>query len=378
MINKNYNYKTYLIKPFLHLNIKRNMFKFAMKKSTTFLMLKMPLVMSYRYPSFIARGSSLHGSIRHDLSLFLHHHIKFLKNVQITDDVDLKLLRLLKEILAINIKITQHTLDILYPDKPIKMRTLLMEFPNIAIHNPKAELFATNEIVVSSVVMHHAIIKAPIFEKGKIIIYGFHYENDKKTLANEIAYKQTGQQNPDIFYNYYEKGMVKWSRYYDIKSGNYEVDCGHIVTTSSEKEFENFSEDMLRGQKSCYSKKDPVFRELSNLINNKNLTWGQRNEKFQLFLKDNLQNHPDINPSIVVYTPLNYDITQQKNTPNCTDVISDTFCYSDITTSQSTVAKSLINGGITTLEKYKQIPGHCPNIAKMLQNMIDEILIYTT
>lgn len=60
----------------------------------------------------------------------------------------------------------------------------------------------------------------------------------------------------------------------------------------------------------------------------------ERNLLFQELLKEKLQQDLKINPSIVVYGPLSYEIAQQKSTLNSTQGISDVACFSDIEKSQ--------------------------------------------
>lgn len=95
---------------------------------------------------------------------------------------------------------------------------------------------------------------------------------------------------------------------------------------------------------------------------------------FHEYLRDNLYKYPKINPSIVLKNDLLYDVGNQKPHANITSFIT-TGSFENIDNTIQTISRSIVMGGKTCIENYKQHHGNnskiIESIMELLENTVD-------
>jgi len=324
----------------------------------------------FLYPSStMAAGTKIYGEQKIRLNNILYLHNYYLRNLKDPKNSSTELLEFIEETFFIDPKLTQHILSIYYPTYSFSLDDLRFRYPKIGITNPNSSVYASFDIVFPTIVAKKIMLKNPIFKEGHISVLG--YSDNFKPELTKIAYNQTEQPNPDYYY-VYNKDNNKWERYLDLKTGKFKVNTGHIVCAREGQIYEDLSKFILVGQKLSYASNSEIQKELTSLFDNKNLTWGERNEAFQLFLKDNLHKYPTINPSFVLKAQLYYEVNNMRPHKMLSSIVESSTCFESLEESEKTLSKSLVVGGSKCYNNYIDHLGNSPNIKKALLDMISE------
>jgi hypothetical protein len=376
MIHTIHRIRFYLSKSLPQGTIKRFMFHFKLgfSKGTQLLPKNTgPYYDFIRNPSFLAQGSFVYGEERHDLSVISYSYVNFLVNYNVKDSYDMQMLLFINQIVGFNLKMFQHFFDILHSTDSIAINILRVTYPKLVIENISQNLNASNACVITSSIANQIKETSHLFVTGKMTVLDFGGENAKMNARTQEAYEQTSQPHPDLFYEHKKNDIIIWSRYYDIKSGNFNVNDGHLIPTSNVKIYEFLSEKILNGQYQCYKDIPEIKSYLKTLFKNKSLTWSDRSQLFQLFIRDNLQLYPEINPSFPILIPLEYNLAQERNM-RCPLDIGDTECFININTSKITAARTLIFKGKAAVDKYNLLPSHDKEVFAIASRLLKELL----
>lgn len=102
----------------------------------------------------------------------------------------------------------------------------------------------------------------------------------------------------------------------------------------------------------------------------KNLSWSERNFQFQNFLKDHLQEFPEINPSFILYNPLMHKIAYEPVSKPLRSFITET-ALANVENTQIVLAKTIVAGGKTCRENYLKHPYKSPIIVNLIKELLN-------
>jgi hypothetical protein len=325
-----------------------------------------------RSTGLMAAGTQIPGICRKSLALILTHHNIFLRNLdeKHLENSSEKLITLVQNVHLINSKYTQHVMSVMYPKMSFSLLKLQSICPKVIIVDPKSALLTDFSSVIAAVVANDAIKNNIIFKEGNFYVLGFPDPNKQKKIINSAEYQDTGQPNPDYYYQF-NKSTGIWQRYYDLKTGKIAVNKGHILCVREGKEYEKWSEYILKAQRTSYPSEHPLRKYLEVLINNKNMSWGERNDALHVFLKENLAKLPDINPSLILKSELLYEIDQIQPQKSVFEAVNcaGAACMESYENSVNVIAESIYAGGKKCIENFSKIPGANPGIKKILAEM---------
>lgn len=363
---------TNLIKHFSAKIITRHMWKASQNKIMFSLTPKIPLKFFARQPSFVAQGTLIHGSEYSQILKILTWHNNYLFYLDFMQDLDHQTFKFYRDIMFVNPKFFQHIMSILYPNAQYSLITLKQLYPNIFIDSSK--LYITEDVVVTATATD-IMQKAPVFSKGNLAVLACEYNpKEKMKPIHEKALMQTNQKHPDFLYNAVyklnNKNNLVWERFYDWKTGKIEINSGHVLCFSNLKDYEYEVPQLLNAQAKKYSHISSIKNELNNLFNDKSLTWANRNTKFQAFITTILHEHPDINPSFILYNPLLYEI-DNKPIPSILKSAITTSSFENIEKSEEALAKAIMLGGTTCQENYIKHPYKSTIIVGLIKELLN-------
>lgn len=268
-------------------------------------------------------------------------------------------------------KVFQHLLSAMYPKAFYSINTLRAFYPQINIDGGNTNLFVTEDVLVAATV--GGIMKTnPLFKDGVLTILACNYDElkKKKETANIIAMTQTKQQHPDYYYIYksIDKNTGIWQRFYDLKTGQFSINTGHLVCFSNLQEYEKQVQHLLKAQYHFYT--DRAIKDKYKIIlEDKSLNWSSRNLKIQEFFRDNLHKFPNINPSFLLYNPRLYELDKSDIPKKFTGFINSE-SLANMENTHIMIAKAISLGGKKCCENYQKHPDNNPFIVKLLQKYI--------
>ena len=324
-----------------------------------------------RYPSLVAEGTLLNKSDYQDIKKILYLHNRYLFNLNFLKNLDYQSFDFYNNVMLINPKFFQHILSIAYPKAQFSLDDLRRYFPNIGVQGGKTDLLITEDALIAAIGAS-IMKKAPLFKQGSLTVLACEYDPKvKKEKINQLALFQTKQKHPDYYYVYKplnnQSGL--WVRYYDFKTGKQNINTGHIRCTSDKAFFEKEAAQLLYAQLKKYNDKPHIQKGLKEILDNPNLTWLERNERAHSLYRDNLQVNPDMNPSIIIYNPLMYEIDQMNIPKNINYPVTQS-CMESVETTQKVLAETIYEGGVVCRENYLKHPYNCPIIVGYIRKMI--------
>lgn len=331
-----------------------------------------------RPPSYVAQGTLLLATTEYnDIQKFLYFHNQYLFKLKTSQDVDFQTFKLYAEIMLKNPKIFQHILSVAYPKASYSLYELRAFFSKINIDGGQANLFVKEDVVVAATAAN-VMKENIIFKKGSLTVLACDYDEtkNKKEIKNLVALAQTKQEHPDYCYVY--KSMDSnnnnglWQRYYDFKTGKFNIDTGHIYCVSNLHDYEEKVKHHLHGQYSFYREVE-IQKKYKEILNDTSLTWAQRNFQIQEFWRDNLHKYPHTNPSFILYHPALYEIDNATVPKSFTGFINSTSLES-VENTQLMLAKAISLGGKTCQENYQKHPYNSPIIVGMIRDFVNEHL----
>lgn len=209
-----------------------------------------------------------------------------------------KLLSLM-DMSTINMKLFQHTVTIMFPDAKFPLELVQNKYSKTAIGLKDTEYLSWNDLMA----VHVAFLlkKQNIFPDGKFFVYGTPpYDPQKGDTSNNLqAIANTGQKNPDYYFI-----TDAWTRYYDLKTGQYSPMKGHIAIKNNSKDFEASTQNLMISQKYFFEKFGTKYLDVTdfidNLFNNKSLTWLQKSKSLANFYFTNMHRLPPQTPSMIL------------------------------------------------------------------------------
>lgn len=275
----------------------------------------------------------------------------------------------------INLKIFQHTITQIFPVAKFSIEKVQARYPNVKL-GAKAETLDWNDVIA----VHYAAIikKSNFFASGKLYTHATPpYDPSKGDVSNNAqAVANTGQKNPDYYYIYeLVKDSPLWSRYFDLKSGLFEIMRGHIVFRNNSNDFEFTVKTTMLGQKSAFTLMGPDFVDFVNaitkLLYDKTLNWEQRNNQLQLFYLQNLEKLPkDKTPSLVFFydTEFAYENISQKQLNDIPATMDS--CASSENTRNTFLNMLITKNNQKLIENYNDSFGSSPNIQKLFKQIL--------
>ena len=105
----------------------------------------------------------------------------------------------------------------------------------------------------------------------------------KKTIHYDTtdAIAQTKQQFPDYMY-YFNKKTNMW-RYYDLKTGQLQINSGHVVGIADVEQYENVVQYLIIHPLKLYAHKPSLALFIKNLCDDSTLSWSERNQRLQQY-----------------------------------------------------------------------------------------------
>ena len=331
---------------------KISIFKRFMNKAAKISLLLLPKMIpkiSKRSPSFVAKGTLLDYNDYKDISKILYFNNQYLFNLNLRDSIDKQTFKFYQDIIFINPKFFQHIISVTYPEASYSADELRAFFPNIMIDGGKKDLFITEDVLVAATAAS-TIKKNSIFEKGLLTVLSCDYDpKSKKKVSDPNAFIQTKQDHPDYIYIYRPSSNFSgiWVRYYDYKTGKFNINTGHIICTSN-------------------------FKEYEDVLCNPQLTWAERNSQIQEFWRDNLHKYPSLNPSYIIYNPSIYEVDNQSIPKKLSSLVIEA-SVETVENTQIMLAKAIILGGKTCQYNYLSHPYKNPIIVDMIKEYINNL-----
>lgn len=204
---------------------------------------------------------------------------------------------------TINTKVFQHIVTVMFPNAIFPLSLLTKRYSSIKIKTGK-EVLGWDDLVS----LHNANIikKDPFFAKGSLQVLVAPYYNPEKPMAivkNSQAYLNTGQPFPDYYYTC-ENNI--WTRFYDLKSGNFKPMSGHIFICSNPEIFETKCRDLLNAQRNSFNAMGTKYADIVDFLeevitNNKITSWAMKNKEVQQYYVSIMKDLTDVTPSLIFH-----------------------------------------------------------------------------
>jgi hypothetical protein len=241
-------------------------------------------------------------------------HINLLRKKDLnTDD----LLNNIVEGVAAYGKVYQHMMVVLYPHLHFQTNTIQSKFPNIGICD-NGSGFVDMNFVVAAAGGTKIINKLPFSKNGKLkVLDRMPFEKIDNTSP---AFVDTKQKNPDYLFS-----NDKWTRYYDLKTGDIKPNKGHIRIISSEEDYIELIQKLFEKQLELFKISFPqssLVNYMETLKVRQDILWKEKYELYKEYLADNLQNYSGIKPSFIIFEKLSYNMANQERAKNIEGIIT--------------------------------------------------------
>jgi len=272
----------------------------------------------------------------------------------------------------LNYKMFQHFCSVMYSNLKFPLSVICDRFNNISVHNNDYTSNMVDMDHLIAIVAGASIKNQPPFTKGPLYVLGA--PTQLRFIENSLPYQHTKQPYPDyekITYDDSKERQVVWSRHYDLKAGKISVNRGHIYITTDATLYEEKSKALLQNQLTTYKSicdaDSPLVLYLYHLVNQKNISWGDRHDLFKNFLLNHMRDLPNnINPSLIFKVEPDYDVANMKPSKKLEGIVRRDG-FEDLETSQKTLAKALYEvGGKEVVDAYMHFNPFSP-ITKILK-----------
>jgi hypothetical protein len=306
------------------------------------------------------------------LNRILYHNHQMLRNGPASLD---SLLRYATNVALIDLKVAQHFLTCAYPGIRIPYEFLRAKYPNLKINSSK-QVLGWDDYLTASIASQ--LQKHEPFKTGSFHVLGnINYDPKKMiqptNLPNEISLKQTGQQNCDYMI---ERHGIQ--RCFDLKGGKIKPMAGHTYITSDIEKYETTSDKIFKDQLSFFKGYGETYKgfaqEIENLLNNKALTWVDRNIKLHEYYALHWSRLPTQSPSMIFHVIPEYDYTENnENNRHMKRFQGKSGDLMNLEKTQDCIIDALINGGKIVTKNYFSTPEACEALRARLRKRTLEI-----